>query len=281
MRVLTLNLQHGAPARGAPDADGRAGAGTLRRAGEEIAATGADVVLLQEVDRRLGRSGGLDQAAVLAGQLGMTHRFAASLAVTRLGAPVPTRVSTPTRGYGVALLTRLPVATWHVMRLRGGGARRRGGRPAWSPLGWSWDPGRVLLAAVLHVDGGPVTVGVTHLSVVPFVARRQLERAAGALLTLPGPHLLGGDLNLEPTALASSGVVAARQADGPTPTAPVPPGAGRLTPLATGLTFTNARPRRQIDHLLGSGLRASGPGTVHHLSVSDHAGLSVDVHRES
>ncbi|PFG40245.1 endonuclease/exonuclease/phosphatase family metal-dependent hydrolase [Georgenia soli] len=263
MRVLTLNLQHAAPARTAVDAGGPAGATTLDRAAEEIAATGADVVLLQEVDRNLRRSGGLDQAATLAQRLGMAHRFAANIAGTRVGVPLPARVSTPARGYGVALLTRLPVATWHVMRLRGGGPRRRTGRPAWSPLGWTWDPTRVLLAAVLRTGAGPVSVGVTHLSVRPDVARRQLTAAAGALLTLPGPHLLGGDLNLDAAAVASSEVVAD----------------GRLAPLAAGLTFTNARPRTQLDHLLASGLVATGPAVVHHLSVSDHAGLSVDVHR--
>lgn len=261
VRVLTLNLQHAAPARTAADAGGRAGAGTLYRAGEEIAGTGADVVLLQEVDRCLRRSGGLDQAAVLADRLGMSHRFAASLAGTR-GALLPTRTTTPERGYGVALLTRLPVASWHVMRLRGAGPGRRRGQPAWSPRGWSWDASRVLLAAVLRTEHGPATVGVTHLSVMPAVARRQLGHAVRALLTLPGPHLLGGDLNLAPRALASSEVVP-----------------GLLAPLATGLTFTNARPRTQIDHVLGAGLVAAGPARVHHLSVSDHAGLSVDVRR--
>jgi endonuclease/exonuclease/phosphatase family metal-dependent hydrolase len=262
VRVLTLNLQHAAPARTAADAGRPAGPSTLRRAGDELARAGADVVLLQEVDRDLRRSGGLDQAAVLADRLGMSYRFAASLAGTLGGSLLPSRTSTPERGYGVALLTRLPVSTWHVMRLRGGGPGRRRGHPAWSPLGWSWDAGRVLLAAVLRTEDGPLTVGVTHLSVLPVVARRQLAVAARALLTLPGPHLLGGDLNLAPGALASSEVVP-----------------GLLAPLATGLTFTNARPRTQIDHLLGAGLVAAGPVRVHHLSVSDHAGLSVDVRR--
>lgn len=262
MRVLTLNLQHAAPARTPAGVGGRAGRDTLRRAGDELAGVGADVVLLQEVDRGLRRSGGLDQAAVLADRLGMTHRFAASLAGSVGGSLLPARTSTPGSGYGVALLTRLPVVTWHVMRLRGGGPGRRRGFPAWSPRGWSWDAGRVLLAAVLRTEDGPLSVGVTHLSVLPVVARHQLAVAAHGLLTLPGPHLLGGDLNLSPGALASSEVVP-----------------GLLAPLATGLTFTNARPRTQIDHLLGAGLVAAGPARVHHLSVSDHAGLSVDVRR--
>ena len=262
MRVLTLNLQHAAPARTAADEGGPAGPATLHRAGDELARIDADVVLLQEVDRGIRRSGRLDQSAVLADRLGMSHRFAASLAGTRGGSLRPTLTTTPGRGYGVALLTRLPVASWHVARLRGGGPGRRRGHPAWAPRGWSWDVGRVLLAAVLRTEDGPLSVGVTHLSVVPVVARNQLAVAARALLTLPGPHLLGGDLNLAPGALASSEVVP-----------------GLLAPLATGLTFTNARPRTQIDHLLGAGLAAAGPAEVHHLSVSDHAGLSVDVRR--
>ncbi|WP_418605489.1 hypothetical protein [Georgenia sp. SUBG003] len=58
----------------------------------------------------------------------------------------------------------------------------------------------MLLAAVLRTEEGPVSVGATHLSVRPDVARRQLTVASEAMLTLPGPRLLGGDLNLDAAA---------------------------------------------------------------------------------
>ncbi|MFC7407151.1 endonuclease/exonuclease/phosphatase family protein [Georgenia alba] len=256
LRVLTLNLQHGLPAATAPDAGSRASRATLRRAAEEVARTEADVVLLQEVDRYHPRSGNLDQAGELARELGMSHRFAAALAVAPGGLLLPARRSTVRRGYGVALLSRVPVRSWHVRRLRGSGLRRMPG-PWWAASGWWPDEDRVLLAGVLSTPGGPLTVGVAHLSVLNGVARRQLATCVDALRALPGPQLLGGDLNLGPQAVAAV-------------TAP----AG-FAPLASGLTFTNAHPRKQIDHLLGCGVRAGGPGRVHHLSVSDHAGIGV------
>ena len=67
--------------------------------------------------------------------------------------------------------------------------------------------------------------------------------------------MLGGDLNLPPDAVALPG----------------------WTALASAPTFSNARPRMQLDHLLGDGVAAAGPGQAHHFSISDHAGLSVDV----
>lgn len=262
LRLLTLNLQHAAPARGWP---GRAGSGpgappaaALAEAADQLAAVGADVVLLQEVDRGMTRSGRSDQVAELAARLGLPHhRFAASLAGLGGGMLRPTRSSAPAAGYGVALLSRYPVRSWHVSRLPGMLLRRRAGAPRWRPGGWTTDPARVLLAAVVDAPAGPLCVGVTHLSTAPATARRQLRRCVAALATLPGPRVLGGDLNLDAGDLATT---------------------VDLEPLAIAPTFTNAVPRTQLDHLLGDGgLRAVGPAQVHHLRVSDHAGLSVDV----
>ncbi|WP_127125903.1 endonuclease/exonuclease/phosphatase family protein [Georgenia sp. SYP-B2076] len=265
LRLLTLNLQHGTPARGTAREDRATEGGALFAAAHEIAATGADVVLLQEVDRGQRRSGRVDQAALLADELGMRWRFAPSLAGSATGLRLPAVRATAPRlpGYGVALLTRLPVRSWHVRRLRGGGPRvLRGGSPWWAARAWSprLDPARVCLAAVLETPGGPLSVAVTHLSVDPPTARRQLADAVAVLGALPGPRVLGGDLNLRPAEVA--GVVAD----------------GGLTPLASAPTFTNARPRIQLDHLLGDGaVTAVSAARTHHLAISDHAGLSVDV----
>lgn len=264
IRLLTLNLQHGRPVAGAPVGEaappGRGPVGPSRAllaAAEQVAAARPDVVLLQEVDRGQRRSGRIDQTALLAEALDLPHhRFAPSLLGSatglRLTAPglLPARWRAGRAGYGVAILSRHPVRSWHVLRLRGAGLRRRdGGAPA-------YDAGRVALAAVVDTPDGPVTVLTTHLSVEPATARAQLALTAAALSTLPGPRVLGGDLNLDPADVAA---------------------VTGLVPLATAPTFTNRRPRRQLDHLLGDGVRAAGPGRPHHLPVSDHAGLGVDV----
>ncbi|MFD1716333.1 endonuclease/exonuclease/phosphatase family protein [Georgenia deserti] len=255
MRVLTLNVKHFLPAATAADAGSRASRRTVRRAAAEIAELAPDVVLLQEVDKRHPRSGGVDQAGALAGALGMRHRFAANLVFGPAGLAVPAPRSEVSRGYGLALLSRYPVRSWHVRPLRGSGLRRVG--PWWTARGWWPDVDRVFLAGVLLTEVGPVSVGVAHLSVMVDTARGQLATCLDSMRTLPGPALLGGDLNLPPSRVA--------------------PLATGYSSLATAHTFTNARPRKQIDHLLGAGLVADGPGRAHHFSVSDHAGLSADV----
>lgn len=255
MRVATANIQHGHPLVGGPDS-----ADQLVRAVGEVE---ADVLALQEVDVGQARSGRVDQTAVVANALGLRwSRFAAEFAGSVRGIrrrPVPSSV--PGRpGYGVALLSRWPVRSWHIRPLTPGPVRvkRRTGR-GWQVAGRfvHVDPARVLLAAVVAGPAGPVSIGCTHLSVDPPTARRQLAESAWALRTLPGPHLLLGDLNLEPDDVAR---------------------VTGLTSLAVAHTFTSWRPRRQLDHVLaGPGLRATGSARAQRLAVSDHLVLSVDV----
>ena len=71
-RVLTLNLQHGLSREGAPT--------TAEELATAVAGLDVDVLALQEVDRGQPRSGGIDQARVVADALGLPHvRFAATL----------------------------------------------------------------------------------------------------------------------------------------------------------------------------------------------------------
>ncbi len=251
MLVVSANLQHGHPSAGGPGAADRLAAAVANLPG--------DVVALQEVDKDQPRSGRVDQTAVVAAALGLRwHRFAAAFAGRADGLrrrPVPAHVP-DTPGYGIALLSRWPVRSWHVRPLRPGPlrVRRPGGR-----LGWRvhLDPPRVLLAAVVDAPGGAVSIACTHLSTDPPTARRQLAESAWALRTLPGPHLLLGDLNLgADDATAVSGMRGLARAD----------------------TFPAARPRRQLDHVLGGpGLRAEGESRAVRLAVSDHRALAVAV----
>ncbi|WP_448073571.1 endonuclease/exonuclease/phosphatase family protein [Georgenia yuyongxinii] len=262
LRLLTVNLQHALPAVGSPRVGRQADGVSLTEAAAQLRAIDADVVLAQEVDRHQPRSGRVDQAAVLARELDLRHhRFAASRGGSATGlARRPRRTAVPGPAYGVALLSRHPVRSWHVLRLRGGAFRLRRGADqlGWSLGGWfpQVDAGRVCLAAVVETPGGVLTVAVTHLSVFEDVARRQLARCVGALATLPGPRVLGGDLNLPPAAVAE---------------------VTGWTALAVAPTFTNVRPRTQLDHLLGDGVSPTGAGQAHHLTISDHAALSAEV----
>src|ERR1041385_6771552 len=70
IRVLVLNMHAGHDAAGKPNLDGVASL---------VTTTGADLVLLQEVDRGTARSGKVDQVQTLGSKTGYATAFAASL----------------------------------------------------------------------------------------------------------------------------------------------------------------------------------------------------------
>jgi endonuclease/exonuclease/phosphatase family metal-dependent hydrolase len=236
------------------------------RLGRAVADLGADVVALQEVDHLLPRTGGVDQAAVIARECAGTgppwqHRFVATVHGTpgdprTFSAAAATRPQVPS--YGIALLTRWPVEEWHEVRLPGGRARLPVPLPPGSPrrLLWAPDEQRAAVAAVLATPGGRVSVVCTHLSFSPLQAVRQLRRVVDWSAALPRPLVLLGDLNLP----------------GPLP--------GRVTgwrPLVRAATYPARRPRFQLDHVLADGgvrVRTAGTSRV---AGSDHRALVVEL----
>jgi endonuclease/exonuclease/phosphatase family metal-dependent hydrolase len=106
---------------------------------------------------------------------------------------------------------------------------------------------------------GVMTVANTHLSFVPGWNRRQLVELVRDLRGLPGPHLLAGDLNMNPPAVRRW---------------------SRLRSLAAGLTFPADSPDRQLDHVLTDdpdlvAVRSSTPT----MPISDHRPLVVELAR--
>ncbi len=232
----------------------------------------ADVLALQEIDRNQARSGCVDQTEAVAegvgaddwrfepalvGEPGATWRAAAeddSLPGGSAGGGGPASTEA---GYGVGLVSKLPVRAWHVVRLRAAKVRAPvavpGGRGRFILLP---DEPRVALAAEVEAPGGPVAVATTHLSFVPGWNVVQLRRVTRTLAALGLPCVLLGDLNIP----------------------------GRLPALATGWralarvkTFPGSSPSLQIDHALGHGLlpvvrEASAP----ELPLSDHRALVLD-----
>jgi endonuclease/exonuclease/phosphatase family metal-dependent hydrolase len=159
----------------------------------------------------------------------------------------------------VALVSRLPVRSWHVTRLRPAPVRA----PVFVPgptgrLMLIRDEPRVLLAAVLDGPAGPMTVATTHLSFVPGWNVGQLRRVVRALRRLPGPRLLLGDLNM-PGRLA-------RTVSGWRSLARVP-------------TYPTGRPRVQLDHVLADAAAAwrVRAADAPESAVSDHRPLVLDV----
>ncbi len=159
--------------------------------------------------------------------------------------------------YGVGLVSRWPVRSWHVTRLPSAPVRSPVLLPGTRQVIWLRDEPRVGLAAVVETPVGPVTVATTHLSFVPGWNGVQLRRLRAALSQLPGPRVLLGDLNMPP---------------------PFPRLLTGWRVLARTPTYPAWQPRVQLDHVLASGeLPPVTAVAAPQLAVSDHRGLLVQL----
>jgi endonuclease/exonuclease/phosphatase family metal-dependent hydrolase len=252
VRIATFNILHG---RSLDDC--RVDVDRLAAAVKTI---DADVLGLQEVDRDQPRSMNADLTAVAAEAMGaVDSQFVAALAGTPGGIwTAATGDEQPgSASYGIALLSRLPVVSWRVVRLPALRARV----PLWfrgrrRPVLVRDEP-RVAVAAVLEGPHGQFTVANTHLSFIPGWNSLQLRRLVRSLEGTREPLVVVGDLNMDP-----------RQATR----------VSGLRSIASAETFPVDEPRRQLDHVLARGpLRATGPATALRLPLSDHRALVVPV----
>lgn len=161
MRIVTFNVQHARSPAGTVDTTALA---------RYCAGLGADVMALQEVDHGLRRSGGADQASVVAEATGLTPFFGAARRVGLRGR------------YGNVLLVRGQLAEAATLPLP-----RRGRGEA-----------RSAVVAAGSVYGRPLSLAATHLSVDREEAADQLEHVLDLLVSRPSPRVLLGDLNLRP-----------------------------------------------------------------------------------
>lgn len=235
MRVVTFNARHGAR-----DGIGwRSHVTDGRGLRASFAALDADVLALQEVDRRVVRSWFRDQVAVAA-------------ATARRGRPGPARgLFAPARKVlvsgadGVGLVVRGQVHSSRTLPLPGSG------------------PPRVaLFARVTTTEGTTATVVSTHLqnriADRPSEAPGQLDALLTELASWPEPWIVAGDLNLRPDVAV-----------------PLLERAG-LTPCRGGPTRPAHRARIEIDWLAVRGLRPAPdrpPVAALRMPVSDHLAL--------
>jgi endonuclease/exonuclease/phosphatase family metal-dependent hydrolase len=280
LRIASVNLLHG---RSLTD-----GLVDSERMATAVADLDADVVALQEVDSHQTRSGSTNQTALIAAEVArrtgsyVHWRFVPALigtpgeqwqpAVNGEGvsgdhcSDQPTVVPAP--GYGVAMISRLPVSGWSTVVLPASPVSA----PVYVPGLRRWlmlrDEPRVAISASLaiDIDGDDVSLAVsgTHLSFVPGWNVRQLRQLATRLSPAQGcaASILLGDLNVP---------------------APIPARSSRWESL-TGrlLTFPGPGPKMQIDHAMiqhGSAnvtVRAVGSEAVV-MAISDHLALVVDL----
>jgi len=169
VRFVTFNIHHGTVGRRGPvDAELLA---------EVCAGFEADVIALQEVDRRTYRTGRVDLAAVVAGRCAMAHVFGPSRWL-------------PGGEYGNALLVRGAIAEPAVHRL-----------PR-VPAGALWQEPRTALGATVTVDGASLWVAVTHLGVPKVTNGPQLEHLLRLASSEGSPAVVLGDFNRSAGAVA-------------------------------------------------------------------------------
>jgi endonuclease/exonuclease/phosphatase family metal-dependent hydrolase len=228
-----------------------AGHGDLPRIAEVIRASGAEIVGLQEVDVHWGqRSGFMDQATWLAGELDMEIFFAPIYSLA------PAEGRPHERQYGLAILSRHPIsaATNHSL----------------SRLSTQTDlalpvPHPGFPHAQIELGGRAVHVFNTHLDYRSDPATRRLQ--VREMLQIIGaqtqPVLLLGDLNAEPDAPELRPLFHTlndvwRSAD-------------------DGFTFPADSPIKRIDYILASRHFTVDAVEVLRTSASDHRPVIADL----
>ena len=265
MRVTSWNLLHGMAIPPDPAVD----AAALLEA--EILNLKSDVIGVQEVDYFLERSGNHNQVGNIATVMGAADwAFAPSLFGNpdeKWRKPETTDLKIVTNksqegeaGYGIGMVSQLPVKAWHRLDLKG------------SPIGvfmmfpvdgklkrfYVRDHPRSALAA--HLENGWLIIN-THLSFVPFFNYRQLVQIKGWSHKLgadPKKIILMGDMNI-PFTKVVAGL--------------------KWNSLTSGKTFPSWGPKVQIEFMVSQSLTAHD---VRHIpyaraGMSDHLPLQIEI----
>lgn len=276
MRVISWNIQFGTSNALTWDECGLAGECTvpgqfrpvesrLAHCVHALGRTGADVIAFEEVDRRQGRSGWVDQPRLIARVLAsLGYRwwhFAPAYNGSASLAHLPTHPawSQWAPGFGVMLVAKERPRRWKVANLGRGpwqwvkresglAGRVFGGYPRMGQK-------RVLLSA----DFGEVAVGVTHLELDMDTARAQLQRAWDLTRSLAPTAMLTGDFNMRQEQVCAELDSGSEYAGGVS-------------------TFPATNPTFCIDHLIHTpAVHGSAQVRSKQLPVSDHAALIVDL----
>jgi endonuclease/exonuclease/phosphatase family metal-dependent hydrolase len=236
LRVLTYNIQ--------------SGHGNLEATAAAIRALHPDIVALQEVDVHWAeRSAFDDQAATLGRRLGMHVRFAP---IYRMPAP-----GKPMREFGVALLTRFPIAAWNNDTLTRLSTQEPNPVPA---------PAPGLLDAILDIGGTRVRVLNAHLDyrAEPSVRRRQVAEMVRYLGPADVPTIVFGDLNAPPEAPEISPLLQRLHDAWPRDN-------------GNGFTYPAEAPSKRIDYVLVSQHFTVVDASVPATEASDHRPVVVDL----
>lgn len=236
--VLVYNIHAG------KDAGGR---DNLARVAELVRGTGADLVLLQEVDRNTRRSGPADQPAALAQLTGYSVAFGRTIGFQG-------------GDYGIALLSRWPIVRDTLIPLA-----------VTAPAGTTVAnrEQRGVLVAEVAAPGGALTILNTHLDASGDDVWRVQEiegvlRVASTHRASGVPLLLGGDLNARPESPVHEKLRAAGFRD-----------AWLECGMGDAMTFPAGAPDRRIDYLYITDQARCTEARVLPGDASDHRPLLV------
>jgi beta-N-acetylhexosaminidase len=240
VRVLVYNIHAGKDAAGTPRIAELAGL---------VGQTGADIVLLQEVDVGTRRSGGVDQPAELARRTGFASAFGRT-------------IDYDGGRFGIAVLSRWPILDARMIPLDGP-------PPAGADNG-RHEP-RGALRVVVGAPQGRITVFDTHLDAFGGDAWREQEADSLVKLVASAREngevvILGGDFNSTPESAAQQTLRNAGLRD-----------AWSLCGSGNGHTFPANDPKKRIDFLFLTGSTSCTSARVPDSQLSDHRPLLVDV----
>lgn len=238
IRVLVFNIHAGKDA---------AARNNIQDVANLIRSAGADIVLLQEVDRGTNRSGKVDQLQALTEATGFSGTFGRSLDYDG-------------GRYGIAALARRGFIYSETMPLRV--------TPTQERAGGSHEPRVALLGVAVSPMGRLQTVS-THLD-ASSTEEYRLQEIAGVLNIVRSrtsevtPLLLAGDLNSEPGSAVIRRIQEAGLRD-----------AWAECGRGDGLTYPADRPVKRIDYVWLSGTLRCTAAEVLDTQISDHRPLLV------
>jgi endonuclease/exonuclease/phosphatase family metal-dependent hydrolase len=222
LKVLVYNVHAGKDA---------AGVDNLQRVADIVKSSGADIALLQEVDKRTKRSGGVDQPAEYARRTGFNVAFGRSLDYDG-------------GEYGIAVLSRWPIRTDTAIHLPVSPPQERSGgshEPRVMQLVGITSPFGPLTIVNTHIDAsGPETYRLQEIKTIIAGWKQLLARGGSRVLT-------GGDFNSTPESAVQTNLRASGLDD-----------AWARCGSGAGLSYPANVPVKRIDYLfLASGVECT------------------------
>ena len=238
VRILVFNIHAGKDA---------AGASNLEAVADLIRSTGAELALLQEVDKATKRSGNVDQLAVLSRRAGYAAAFGRSLDYDG-------------GEYGIGALARAGFVAKFTEALPV--------RPLQTRAGGSHEP-RAALVVVARTSAGNMTALNTHLDALREEVYRLQEVETVLKLVKSSqrsglPAVAGGDFNAEPGSEVHRRVIASGLRD-----------AWAECGNGPGLTYPADKPVKRIDYLFLADPLHCSDARVIETTISDHRPLLV------